>query len=315
MSNCKYTITKTNGEPLLEVPSFSTDANNADFKKAFINQLMTEGINPEDLLLQLDTTTKQLVVPEEMMGFVMGQNSLKGILYNVKDQGIKDKLGHVNRVLANNWKNTPMVERGKNPTSTQNIVFAAFDESIDYEYNQDTDVIYINSIDGINYESVLKASLERAAYLLAGGNKEQLLNLKPDVMKALDINAESDIQPDDVYHLYFNDTSNKKGKLDNYVGDKQASHIEVRDTYEELAYTENRDDNYEPVNKELVQNLKSGDLVFKSHEKGASYSAINEKFSPSDGSYSLFVDYSINKDGKYVIKVLAPNSDFAEKLN
>lgn len=74
---CKYIIKLADGTSFLEVPSNSLNPDNFDFKNSIINYLIREGLDPEVLLQQLASTSKELVVPEEVKSRVMGQTSLQ----------------------------------------------------------------------------------------------------------------------------------------------------------------------------------------------------------------------------------------------
>ena len=309
MSKCKYIINEENGDFILEIPSSLSSADPYDLEQSFLSYLAKEEIDPDVLLDSLKKIEKTLVIPEQIKNYVIGQNSLRNVYRNIKDVDLKNRFIHLNNILLNNWNSNK--KSGKNPTSKQNIVFCAFDENTSYEYNKDLDIILVNTINGINNEDILKASIERSARLLGvtGDIRQLLKNQDQSLFEKLNISNISPITPNDISLLYFNDNSIKRESIVDNIGEKRESFLTIREKYENLASQDNRDFNYEPVNEEFVYELNPGDMVQISSNKEIQTTNIKEKTS---GYYSLLVDYSVNSDGKYVIKTISPNSNYPE---
>lgn len=309
MSSCKYIINEESGDFILEIPSSLSTGDIYDFEKSFLSHLSNEGIDPEKILESLKKINKNLVIPESIKNIVIGQNSLRNVYKNFTNVNEKNKFVHLNNILLENWNSSG--KKDKNPTSKQNIVFCAFDETINYEYNKDLDLILINTINGVNNEDVLKASIERSAHLLGidGDIRTLLKNQDKNTFDKLKISNISPLTPNDISILYFNDNSIKRESIVDYIGEKKESYITIRDKYESLALQENRDFNYEPVNLEFIYELKPGDLIQLSLNKEIQTTNTKDK---SSGYYSILVDYSINSDGKYVVKTISPNSNYPE---
>ncbi len=306
MSNCKYLIEDGSGNFVIEIPTISSLQNVKDFKTSFYNYLSSVEI--KDFLSSLKEIDKKLVIPEQVNGIVLGQDSLNSVFENFKNTDLKIKFRYLSKVLTELWR-TKKDDKWRNPVTIQNIVFCAFDEGLDYQYDSKNDIVYINIVNGINKDDILKASLERAAHLFGftGNIKNKLKSGDTEILNALGITNTSPITPSYLNSLYFNDSDVKRIPIEDFIGFKKDSYIIIREKFGTLSDSNNRDTNYEPVNAELVYNLKQGDLVNILVDK-----ELNKNKTSSSSYYSLFVDYYINSDGKYVIKTISPNSTYPE---
>ena len=151
MSNCKYVVNEEGGDFILEIPSISSSAGSSDLRASLLDYFSKLEINPWDILKSLKQVEKKLVVPEQIDSFILGQNSLKYVYKNFKNLELKNKFNHISSLLDTHWKNANISI--KNPIYTQNIVYCAFDEQFDYEYNKKYDIIFINTVNGLNEES------------------------------------------------------------------------------------------------------------------------------------------------------------------
>ena len=181
----------------------------------------------------------------------------------------------------------------KNPIYTQNIVYCAFDEQFDYEYNKEYDVIFVNIVNGINEESILKASIERTLHLLGISDINS-----PKVSEALNLSKDSELKESDIRYLFFNDNNIKRQSIIDQIIENSESFIKVQQKIAPLL--ENRDSNFEPVNIDSIYNLKQGDLV----QLGEGNNAF----------YTIFLEYYINAEGKYIMKTISANSTYPEKI-
>ena len=102
MSNCKYLIEDGSGNFVIEIPTISSLQNVKDFKTSFYNYLSSVEI--KDFLSSLKEIDKKLVIPEQVNGIVLGQDSLNSVFENFKNTDLKIKFRYLSKVLTELWR-------------------------------------------------------------------------------------------------------------------------------------------------------------------------------------------------------------------
>ena len=142
------------------------------------------------------------------------------------------------------------------------------------------------------------------------GNVADLIKEEnPEFLKAFRVSDNSVLTLNGLKTLYFNENNIKRESLANFLDIKRDPANVVKEKYNNLALPENRDANYELPVEDSVYNLKQGDLILLGSDTELNMGKKGSK----DAYYSIFLDYFINGEGKYVVKSLSMNSTFPEQ--
>lgn len=291
MNKCKYIITLSDGS-LLEIPSVKVAGGFEDFKDSLLNWSLNLS-SEEDIkstVTKLSNIDKKLVVPEEIKGIVIGQNSINNL--KLKIQKNRTNLSHIKKIA-----------KALNIDTKENIVFAALPDEINYQYLPESNIILVNNAKQVNEGNIIKGILESIVSKNVESDISPKLLLRtadPDVLNFLKIPSK-DFTLDDLLSLYFDESFLSDSNIVETMSKNKENWKEIQSKFSPLADVSVRSENYGLKDSYQVYDLNPGDLI------------LTQNKDTEKPYYSIFLDYFINGEGNYVVESIAPNSTFPEK--
>lgn len=286
--NCNYIIKLSDGTEY-KVPSLLIEENERslpDLKTSLKRWILSED-NYDDIIDKIESSKKDIIVPSDLEGSIVGQFSLNYTKRLFGDPKLNVQLGHLKKVLK---KNKVSIDR-------ENIAVVYMPNEIKYQYLPEQDVLLINKNNLDKSEVMLKGILEMMIskkFPNIDSPKLALMSLNPEVLSYLNIGSNMEFSIADLEKLYYDAIPLKEidifAELSNNKANWKTTLLEIAPLLE----SDKIDLNFSKEEYASIESLKSGDIILK-QSKDKTYTEI-------------FLDYSINAEGNYLINFISPDS-------
>lgn len=299
--NCNYIIKLSDGTEYT-VPSLLIEENERslpDLKTSLKRWILSEE-NYEEIIDKIESSKKNIIVPADLEGSIVGQFSLNSTKRLFGDAKLNVQLGHLKKVLKREKSNADKKNtKDLINIDKENIAVVYMPSEIKYQYLPEQDVLLINKNSIDKSEIMLRGILEMIVskrFPNIENPKLALMSLNPEVLSYLNIGGNMEFSIADLEKLYYDAIPLKEVDIFSELSNNRANWKTTLMEIAPLVNSEEIDKNFSREEYLPIESLKSGDLILKT-SKDKVYTEI-------------FLDYSINAEGNYLVNFISPNASF-----